>query len=261
MAHICPNLKAEGLIASENIRSKRIKAIFTTRINGAKDDPLAGLNLSFTEEVNEEVILSNRSYVASFFGVGLDSLLFPLQRHTDKVVMINNPTMAIEADAMVTTLKGIVLGVLVADCAPILIYDSVTPAIAAVHAGWRGTAFGIIKMTLALMKKEFNTSLSEIFISIGPSIRWCCYEVGHDVINAIKKETGEVLRYSKEKENGKYLLDIATANRLQAVASGVPDKNIWTSEECTYCLPERFYSARYYKCPTGRQGGFIGLMG
>jgi YfiH family protein len=219
-------------------------------MNGDRNDPFKGFNLSFTPY---------RSFVASLLGVKLDSLIFPIQRHTDRVSIIMNldDKTSIEADAIITPLKGVMLGVLVADCAPILVCAPEKCVVAAVHAGWRGTASGILKRTLSLMRKEFNVSPEECIISIGPSIRWCCYEVDLDVLNAIEKETGTCIEYSKERENGKYCLDIATANQIQSTSLGV--KNIWIAQECTFCYPERFYSYRYYKGPTGRQGGFIGL--
>lgn len=237
-----------------------VKSVFTTRIDGDRKEPLKGFNLSFTDGVDSRVVVENRSYLASLFGLGMDSLIFPVQRHTDKVSIITDPLdkSSIEADAVITSMNGLILGVLVADCVPILIYDPESKVIAAIHAGWKGTALGILKKTLTLIKKEFNTSLSKTIISIGPSIRWCCYEVGIDVLQEIERETGNINEYSKEKGNGKYCLDLAISNQIQASLLGVRD--VWISEECTYCNPERFYSYRYYKGITGRQGGFIGMI-
>jgi hypothetical protein len=108
------------------------------------------------------------------------------------------------------------------------------------------------------MAARFYSRPSDIIVAIGPSIRWCCYEVGHEVIDAITKATGEG-EYFKSK-GGKLCLDLQTANKIQALSMGVSDKNIWLSGECTYCLPDRYYSYRYAKGTTGRQGGFIGLL-
>ena len=237
-----------------------VKAIFTTRMDGDKKDPLKGFNLSFINGAEDRSVIENRSYLASFLGLSPNSLVIPVQRHTDKIGIVTDPSIqsSIEADAIITSIKGIVLGVLVADCVPILVSNHKAGVVAAIHAGWRGTASGIMKKALTLMEKEFNTSLSNTIISIGPSIRWCCYEVGLDILDAIKKETENFTEFSKKKGNGKYCLDLATANKSQATSLGV--KNIWISEECTYCYPERFFSYRYYKGLTGRQGGFIGII-
>lgn len=250
----------QRFVIANNLNMPGVKAIFTTRVDGDRNNPLRGFNLSFTEGFEEEVTIKNRSHVASLFEVSLNSFILPVQRHTDKVCIIIDPTTQspIEADAVITSMKGIVLGVLVADCVPILVYDPEAGIVGAIHAGWRGTSSGIIKKSLSLMKKEFNTSLSKTRISIGPSIKWCCYEVGHDVLNAIEKETGNITEYSRGKGNGKYCVDLATANRLQAESLGI--RNIWISEECTSCYPEKYYSYRYYNGLTGRQGGFIGMV-
>ena len=102
-------------------------------------------------------------------------------------------------------------------------------------------------------------------IAIGPSIRLCCYHVGYDVLESVIKVTGDG-EYHVHKSDA-YCLDLATANKYQAISSGIPEKNIWMSLECTYCNPDRFYSYRYAKGSTGRrldstrrQCGFIGIL-
>ncbi len=247
-------------IIPTNMNHSGVKTIFTTRMDGDRNDSLKGFNLSFINGVEEKSIIENRFYLASLLGVNLDSLILPIQRHTDKISVIKDSTIrsSIEADAIITSMRGIVLGVLVADCVPILVYEPESGVVSAIHAGWRGTASGIIKKVLAVMNKKFNTSTAKTIISIGPSIRWCCYEVDPDVLKAVEKETGNLKEYSKGKDNGKYRMDLALANQIQATSLGA--SNIWISEECTYCNPEKFYSYRYYKGLTGRQGGFIGII-
>ncbi|HXX57100.1 MAG TPA: polyphenol oxidase family protein, partial [Thermodesulfovibrionales bacterium] len=144
------------------------------------------------------------------------------------------------------------------DCLPILVYDAGSHVVAAVHAGWRGTAAAILRKTMRTMRDRFASSPSEILIAIGPGIRACCYEVGYEVMDAVRRATGEGKYFEKRGE--KYFLDLPSANRYQALSDGVPGENIWTSDECTYCLPDRYYSYRFAKGPTGRQGGFIGIV-
>ena len=133
-------------IIPDNLKLPGLKAIFTTRSNGDRDDPLKGLNLSFKGGIDRESVIENRSAVASFFGIPLNSLVLPVQKHTDKVYIIESPLddLSIEADAIITNLESVILGVLVADCAPILVYNPEKKVAAAVHAGWRGTASGIV---------------------------------------------------------------------------------------------------------------------
>lgn len=179
-----------------------------------------------------------------------------MQRHTADVVEIDNVLTPLVADAVITEREGILLGVAVADCVPILVYARKRRLIAAVHAGWRGTAAGIMKATL---KKMLTRSEAEdIRIAIGPAIRRCCYHVGDDVLEAVIKETGQG-DYHMESEGAKRL-DLPSANRQQAVFMGIPPENIWMSDECTCCYPERFHSYRYSKNFAGRQGGFIRMI-
>jgi YfiH family protein len=162
------------------------------------------------------------------------------------------------ADAVLTKRKNVLLGVAVADCVPVLIYDPIRRVCGAVHAGWRGTAKGILRRTLTVMEEHFYSDLSEVLIAIGPSIRWCCYTVGRDVLDAVQSSTGNGDYY--ETRNGKICLDLPTANGIQAVKSGVHKEHIWVSGDCTYCYPEKYFSYRYSRGPTGRQGGFVGMM-
>lgn len=221
-------------LVSPDIFGAGVHAFFTGKNPGADGKRIAGI----------AVIDEHKIYM-------------PIQKHTDNVHILDSDLEPRVADAVITDGKGVLIGVQVADCAPILLYDSKRHIIAAVHAGWRGTASEILKKTVQTMLDRFYSSPNDISAAIGPSIRWCCYEVGYDVIEAVRKATGEG-GYFKEK-GGKYCLDLQSANKHQAISMGVPEENIWLSEECTYCLPDKFYSYRYAKGPTGRQGGFIGL--
>lgn len=184
-------------------------------------------------------------------------IYMPIQKHTDKVLILDSDLDRKIADAIITKRKDIVIGVQTADCVPVLLYDVKAHAVGAVHAGWRGTAVRILKETIKAMGDRFNSSASNILVAIGPSIKGCCYNVGYEVIEAVETATGKGDYWMKKGE--RYFIDLPSANKQQAVASGIPPENIWISDECTFCLPEKYYSYRYAKGPTGRQGGFIGL--
>lgn len=192
--------------------------------------------------------------IALAASVKKELIYMPVQKHTGRVFALEAQGEPVVADAVLTSAKGVLLGVQVADCAPILLYDGRKETVCAVHAGWRGTAEGILKRAIDMMRPE---SPGDILIAVGPAIRWCCYEVGEEVLGAVSKETGEG-KYHMERD-GKICLDLPSANKTQAHSEGVPEENIWMSEECTFCLPERFYSYRFSKGHTGRQGGFIGM--
>lgn len=188
-----------------------------------------------------------------------EKIYMPIQKHTDKIIMLEASFEPQIGDAVITKEKGVLIGVQVADCVPILIHEKEKGVIAAIHAGWRGTAAGILKKTIKSIADRFICRTDAFSVMIGPSIRSCCYGVDHDVFNAVRNATA--VEGFFRKRDDKYFLDLAIANKLQALSMGIPERNICVSRECTSCSPDRFYSYRFAKGPTGRQGGFIGMLG
>jgi len=182
---------------------------------------------------------------------------FPVQEHSDKIHVVKGGLKPASADSVITDRHDILLGVQTADCVPILLLDSVTLAIGAVHAGWRSTAMGILKKTIGAMQEKFGSDPGDILVALGPAIRWCCYEVGDEVVEAVRKATGEGDYHMVR--DGKNCLDLQSANKLQALSLGVKNHNISVTEECTYCFHDRYFSYRYDRGNRGRQGGFIGM--
>jgi YfiH family protein len=196
--------------------------------------------------------------IARLLKIRGEDIFMPIQKHTDKVLVLESSREPKIADAVVTSVRGVLLGVQVADCVPILIYDKGRDVAGAVHAGWRGTAEAILKKTIATMAERFNCRADDVLVAVGPSIRGCCYEVGYEVVHKVSLASGEGEYYRKKGE--KYYLDLAAANRLQALSWGVREENIWTSPDCTFSNPEKYCSYRFTKGHTGRQGGFIGKI-
>lgn len=196
--------------------------------------------------------------IAACFRIPRERVYIPIQRHTDRVMVIGPALEPAVADAVITKQKGLLIGIQVADCVPILLCDPEKQVVGAVHAGWRGTAQAILKKTLQTFSDTFFSDPAHILIAIGPSIRKCCYEVGGDVVRAVSHTTGTG-DYSAARGD-KFLLDLAAANQIQAVTMGVPEDNIWISDDCTFCSPEKFFSYRFGKGSAGRQAGFIGIV-
>ncbi len=226
------------IIGPPNIISSNARAFFTTKII-----------LNENESIDE--------VIARELNVTQENIYLPIQKHTNKIHVLESGREPVIADAVVTAEKNILIGILVADCVPILMHDGHKEVIAAVHAGWRGTAQTILKNTIETMVKRYGSSIKDISIAIGPSIRRCSYVVGEDVMTEVLRATGEGDYY---KEYGdKYFIDLSSANVIQALNMGIPQENIWQSDECTFCNPHKFYSYRYTGGTTGRQGGFIGM--
>lgn len=152
-----------------------------------------------------------------------------------------------EGDALVSTSPSVAVSIRTADCFPILLADPETRSVAAIHAGWRGTAAGIVAATLARMRSEFGTDPGNIFAAIGPGIGHCCYEVGV-----------EVARQFGMAQAGK--LDLAVENRNQLVAEGVRPDRIEQVGGCTFCHPAQFYSWRRDHDRAGRMISFIRIL-
>lgn len=196
--------------------------------------------------------------ISQLLSIKKENVYLPIQKHTDKVLVLNSYFVPEIADAVVTQRKGILIGVQIADCVPILLFDRRRLVIGAVHAGWRGTAAQIVKKTITVMVEHFNSSPGDIIMALGPSIKGNCYHVDIEVKDAVCKATGNGEYYIQK--DGKHCVDLSSANMIQAMSSGIPVENIWNSTECTYCNPDNYFSYRYSKEYNGSQGGFIGIF-
>jgi YfiH family protein len=160
-----------------------------------------------------------------------------------------------EGDALISNEAGVTVGVRTADCVPILLVDQETRAIAAVHAGWRGTAAEIVLHAVEDLQTEFGANAAHLHAAIGPSIRACCYEVGRDVAEQFRPIFPEW--ESLHGEETCTMLDLVEANRRILVGSGVPDSQIYDCGLCTVCCPEEFHSYRRDPQDRGRMVAFI----
>ncbi len=148
-----------------------------------------------------------------------------------------------EADALISDDPSVALAIRVADCSPVLLADRRTGAAGAVHAGWRGTAAGIVGATVTAMREAFGTEPSDLVVAIGPTIGACCYEVGSDLVDAFaaKGHPRHLIdrwfqaRPPRRGEHGRpaLRLDIPTANRDQLILAGVLESHIHVAGLCT----------------------------
>jgi polyphenol oxidase len=174
-------------------------------------------------------------------------------RDMDDTWASNEP---VDGDAAVTGVRGSLLGVQTADCVPVLIADRQGRAVAAVHAGWRGTAAHIVEATVARLQEKFGISPQDLVAVIGPHNAVCCYEVGDDVVEAI----GDAMMFDRRPEWAKAHFNQARANRRQLIDSGIPESQIIVSNLCTYCRPDLFFSYRRDGKHVGRMLSVIGIQ-
>jgi len=170
------------------------------------------------------------------------------QIHSADVVVAATAGCLGEGDALLTNRPGLALSVRTADCLPILLADVRQKIIAAVHAGWRGTAAGVAVNVLRKMQTEFGTNAADINVAIGPGIGPCCYEVGPEVA----AEFGLT---------GRVHLDLAAENRRRLIAAGLPESQIETLDYCTRCRADLFHSWRRDGPAAGRMLSHIEIAG
>ncbi|MDQ1469173.1 MAG: purine-nucleoside/S-methyl-5-thioadenosine phosphorylase / adenosine deaminase [Bryobacterales bacterium] len=168
------------------------------------------------------------------------------QIHSDTVAEAGDGVA--EADGLVTQQPGVVVGVRTADCVPVLIVDTQQRAVAAVHAGWRGSARNIVAVAVRELISRYGTRLEDLSAAIGPSIGVCCYEVGSEVARLFQNSTPET--------NGR--LDLAVINERQLREAGV--QNVWMAGVCTFCEAQDYFSFRREREQAGRMTSFIGVI-
>lgn len=171
------------------------------------------------------------------------------------------PTPA-QADAMITQAVNVPLMTLAADCLPLLMYDPVQRAVAAVHAGWRSTVLDIAGETVKTMQREFETNPADLLAYLGPAIGVCCNEVGPEVTAAwrgIASDLGPLTELAVTQPVAKEHFDVPRANAMLLQRAGVKPENIDMSDICTKCNLDHWFSHRGQGAATGRQGGVIML--
>ncbi|MBI4057724.1 peptidoglycan editing factor PgeF, partial [Candidatus Microgenomates bacterium] len=214
----------------------------------------------------KEVVLENRKRFLDALGVEKEVVEMQ-QVHGNHVAVVGSTDKGhtiLGRDALITKDPRVSLFIKTADCVPILLVDPVKHVIGAVHAGWRGTAQEIARLTIQHMEDHFGTNPKDILAGIGPSIGPCCYEVDTPVIEAFKKfsyadkifsparnATHNVAGGKKQKDH--VHLDLWRANKIQLIETGVKEEHIEIAEFCTRDSPELFFSERREK-PSGRFG-------
>ncbi|MDF2453928.1 MAG: hypothetical protein K0S26_3432, partial [Bacteroidota bacterium] len=218
---------------------------------------VSDFNLSFHTGAEEQVV-ENREKLRQFFKA--KTLTIPKQCHGSTVVQINSSNsdqMPSDTDALITNVPGLAIGVLSADCVPLLLYDPVKQALGAAHAGWKGTVANIAAATVESMHKAYGSNPEDLMVCIGPSISQTHFEVGEEVADRFKALDLSVC--IQEVKDEKPHVDLWMANKLLLQRIGVKAFHIHTAALCTVDHTDHFYSARAEGFGTGRFGAFIML--
>ncbi|MGE5799975.1 MAG: peptidoglycan editing factor PgeF [Syntrophaceae bacterium] len=238
---------------------------FCTRIGGVSDGPYATLNVSPREGDPPERVRMNWQRLASAFEIPCEQFFVVNQVHGESFLIIEDAVSCHslenrQYDAIVTDRPGVAIGIKTADCAPVLIFDRRRQAIAAVHAGWRGTAQAIAAKAVRVMGARFSSRPEDLLAVIGPSIGPCCYEVDEPVFEAMSHhgQADRVLRPGPRE--GRWMFDLPLANRMQLEREGIPPGQISAAGLCTCCREDLFFSHRRDGARTGRHLNFILLL-
>jgi polyphenol oxidase len=249
---------------------------FSTRRGGvstvyACPGKIGNLNLGFSEADDRANVETNRRL---FLNAVAGDPQFPLvtvrQIHSATVKILtprnagtdSNPG---EADGLMTTEPGVLLGIQTADCIPVLVADRARKAVAAFHAGWRGTVRRIVEDGVWRMRREFGSEPEDLIAAIGPGVGQCCYRVGEEVRNEFASQFSYEAELFEEKAlpapgNGVGLqLDLVEANRRQLLDAGVAANAVAVLNECTSCRRDRYFSYRAERGFTGRMLSVIGI--
>lgn len=239
---------------------------FTTRNGGVSTGFLSSMNLGIHRGDDPENVRKNYEILGAALGFDPETLVFTKQTHSDIVSIVGRSEcgeglfreVPAERDGIITNQSGVTLTAFSADCTPVLLHDPVRHVIGAIHAGWRGTASGIVKNAIKLMCDTFGTVPSDIEAAVGPCISRCCFETDSDVPSAMLRSIGvEAEKGISDDGNGKYHVDLKEMNRIWLARSGVLKIDI--CNDCTACQPDRFWSHRRVGQARGSLAAVIAL--
>lgn len=241
---------------------------FTTRTGGGSSGIWESLNLGVNRGDEEANVRENYRRLCAALGVDMGKLVLCRQVHSDTVRTVTAADAGCgldrradwEADALITDVPGVTLVAFGADCLTMVLYDPVRKAVGAVHAGWRGTAAGIVERAVERMCDCYGTRPEDLICALGPCIGKCCFETDQDVPNAMTATLGAAaLPYLTSDGNGKFHVDLRGLNALRLERAGVLPEHMDLSPDCTMCHPEKYWSHRYTKGQRGSQVGLIAL--
>ncbi|HEX5174504.1 MAG TPA: peptidoglycan editing factor PgeF [Gaiellaceae bacterium] len=214
---------------------------FTTRLGGVSEGPYASLNLGRKSGDDVARADENRRLACAAIGADVEQLALNHQVHSDRVLRATRALRGERADGLWTAEPGLPLLALSADCLPIAIVRAGTdePAVAVLHAGWRGLLAGIVAAGARAL------GAGKLAAAIGPAIGPCCYEVGEEVAAPFRERFGDDVVNARR-------LDLWTSAERALLAAGV--ERVERFDRCTYCEPETFFSHRRDAGRTGRQG-------
>jgi len=234
--------------------SSKIIAAQSTRLGGVSLQPFDSMNLGLSVNDEEQNVWKNRELFFGELGIELTQVSRCYQVHGNDVLVVTEPVTNENYDAQITNKPNLFLAVSIADCTPILIHDEKNNALAAIHAGWRGTVGKIVWNALELMKENYGTEGKDCKAFIGACISYENFEVGDEVAEHFDLA---LKRFDSQKQ--KWFVNLKEANKKQLIDFGLTNNNIEISDFCTVENNNTFFSHRKEKGVTGRMMAVIGV--
>ncbi|MEW6775903.1 MAG: peptidoglycan editing factor PgeF [Bdellovibrionota bacterium] len=242
---------------------------FTTKKPFTRKGKVVHFNFREPPEGDGKIFRQSLTELAKESGVSQSRIIYPQQEHGAEVltIMQENPPSDFEtlrqvrADAVVTDIPGLLIGVRTADCVPILLYDERAGIVAAVHAGWRGTVAGVLERTLEILFKQFHSEPATLHAAVGPSVSFESFEVDEQVLARFRERFAFWSRFARPTRGNKWFIDLKMINAYILAAAGISEKALDVSPHCTVQDKALFYSYRREGDGAGRMLNFIGLRG
>ena len=227
---------------------------FSTRMGGVSEGSFRSLNLGRARGEAPENVSENRRRFFEAAGFPAGRLVEVKQVHGCDVLVAEriSPCEKACGDALITNATGLGLAVQTADCIPVLIADARNMAVAAVHAGRKGVAGGVLPATIERMREEYGCDPRDMRAALGPAITGERYEVGEECLPPFRERHRNWRDFATPIGSGKWLLDLPLAARIQLASAGIPEDRIGEPGPCTFSETSRFFSYRRDGPPTGR---------
>jgi len=225
---------------------------FSTRIGGFSKNKYSTMNMGLTSGDNIDTVRKNHKHLFDSLGIDEKKLAIPKQIHSAFVKKVNKPGIYNDTDGLFTDNQEIILSLQTADCLPVFLYEPESKIIAILHAGWQGSAKGIILKALGKLEIDFEIQTDKLRVALGPGIQSSCFELREDVFSKFPAEF-----LYKHDDLGKRYLDLQSFVKNQFISRGVIESNIFVDSTCTHCENKKYYSYRRDKNHSGRMMGII----
>jgi len=260
-----------GLVyyAAENFESTGlVRHGYSTRLGGVSGSPYESLNMGLLVGDDHASVLSNRRLFGTALGISPERIIVPHQVHSDSVRVVDEShagsgameqsTTIPDTDALISDIANLPLALHFADCVSIFLLDPRHHAIGLVHAGWKGTALGVLARAVQQMALSFQSDPQSMLAAIGPSIGPCCYEVRRDVRDKLLETFSADDRILTGGVGDRWHADLKLANLILLKRAGLQEPNIAVSTQCTSCHDLEFFSYRR-DGNTGRMSAWLSL--